>query len=359
MLISFCTTPQFAQHFHKYVDKSKAARVKLSSTDHIGLLAHDIFNVSIPKYHIPLSEFVFQHGPAENDPMFGWGAGSMKDVDADGDANIADASAVWGVDGDGDANAAIGTWVRVNGGEPLGGERGEVEFTVVGYASRNSRLVSKMFVSDLHVYLPKHPTIPLLSCHPCLKSNSLRTANNTLTLIGSLQTDPFSPSHVPEATLSNPSAPYASPNKRRRIVSFDNSNDAAGTATWGASEPLEAQDTAWPSVHSLAEQSSRSTLPSTRTTDPTVPSESEGDLGEEIEVANTIIRKRAKAREAAQEEERAATFERERDTRERKEKKKKEKAKHDQVGNPKMTVDKGGAVVEKRKKKKTRVDGEA
>lgn len=179
-------------------------------------------------------------------------------------------------------------------------------------------------------------------------------------MIGSLQTDPFSPSHVPEVTLSNPSASYSSPKKRRRIVGFGNSDDAAGTATWGASEPLEVQNTAWSSVHSPVEQSPRTTLPSTRTTDLTVPSESEGDLGEETEVANTIIRKRAEAREAAQEEELAATFERERDTRERKEKKKKHKAKRDQGNDLQMAGGKGDGIVEKKKKKKKkRVDGEA
>ena len=112
--------------YDERMNKPIAAKVKLSSTDHIGLLAHDIFNVSIPKHHIPLSKLVFQHGPAENDPAFGWG--SAGNLDTDGDANV---GAVWVSDAD--PNAAIGTWVSVNGGEPLGGKSGEVEFTVVGY----------------------------------------------------------------------------------------------------------------------------------------------------------------------------------------------------------------------------------
>lgn len=114
--------------------------MKLSSTDHIGLLAHDIFNVSIPKHHIPLSEFVFQHRPAENDPAFGWGA--TENVDADGDTDMAQTSAAWGPGAD--TNAAIGTWVRINGGEPLGGDSGEVEFTVVGYAPVEIRASSPL-----------------------------------------------------------------------------------------------------------------------------------------------------------------------------------------------------------------------
>lgn len=135
-----------------------AARVKLSSTDHIGLLAHDIFNVSIPKHHIPMSEFVFQHGPAENDPIFGWRASSAKEVDADGDANIPGASAVWGVDSD--TNAAIGTWVRVNGSEPLGGGSGEVEFTVVGCA--RPEILQCLSLTCTHT---SDPTITLAACY--------------------------------------------------------------------------------------------------------------------------------------------------------------------------------------------------
>lgn len=126
--------------------KRTAARVKISSTDHIGLLAHDIFNVSIPKHHIPSTEYVFQHGPAENDPTYGAGANpnagsssvwGVVDADGDGDVPISkDEAAAWGAGGggvnDGDGDGAIGTWARVDGGEVLGGENGIVEFTVVG-----------------------------------------------------------------------------------------------------------------------------------------------------------------------------------------------------------------------------------
>jgi len=278
---------------------------------HIGLLAHDIFNVSIPKHHIPLSEFVFQHGPAENDPTFGWGA--TENVDADGDTGMAQTSAAWGPGAD--TNAAIGTWVRITGGEPLGGDSGEVEFTVVG----------------------------------------LRTANNTLTLIGSLQTDPFSPSHVPDVTLSNPSAPYASPDKRRRVVAFGDSDTIAG-GTWGESDPQDTQDTAWSS--GLANQSSSSTLPSTGTTELTVPSDSEDNVGEELEVTSIMMKKRAKAKKAAPKEPPAAVTERERDTTVRKEKKKKRKTKSDQVGSSTKTKGEDEDLVTEKKKKK-KVDQEA
>lgn len=185
----------------------------------------------------------------------------------------------------------------------------------------------------------------------------LRTANNTLTLIGSLQTDPFSPSHVPEATLSDPSASYTSPDKRRRVVAFGDSDTTAG-ATWGESDPQDMQDTTWSS--GLANQSSSSTLPLTGTTELTVPSDLEDDVGGELEVTSIIMKKKAKAKKAASEEERAAATERERDIAARKEKKKKRKTKSDQVGS--STNAKGedeDAVTEKKKKKKKKVDQEA
>lgn len=127
------------------ITKSTAAKVKVSSTDHIGLLAHDVFNVSIPKHHIPSSEYVFQHGPAENDPLYGAGAATVEadtiwGVDEDADMPIlpVEDSAGWGAtsggkeDEDVDVDAALGTWVHVEGDEKLGGESGNVEFTVVG-----------------------------------------------------------------------------------------------------------------------------------------------------------------------------------------------------------------------------------
>lgn len=112
--------------------KLSAAKVKISSTDHIGLLAHDVFNVSIPKHHIPSSEFVFQHGPAENDPTFGSAAaawGAAPSPNALGGAASGLGSGAWGVEGE---DAAVGIWVGADGGQVLGGESGIVEFTVVG-----------------------------------------------------------------------------------------------------------------------------------------------------------------------------------------------------------------------------------
>lgn len=173
-------------------------------------------------------------------------------------------------------------------------------------------------------------------------------------MIGSLQSDPFSPSHVPEVTLSNPSAPYAAPNKRRRDVTFGNSDDATAGATREESEPL-APDTVWSSEPSLANQSSGSTLLPTTASDITIPLNPEDDQ-EETEVANTIIRKRKEAQRAAQEEDHAAASERERDTRERKDKKKKHNVKSDQVSNAGAKNEEGDAVIEKRKKKKKKVD---
>ena len=50
-------------------------RVNLCSPDHVALLVHRTFNVSIPSYHIPDDSWEFEYGPAENDPEFGAGAG--------------------------------------------------------------------------------------------------------------------------------------------------------------------------------------------------------------------------------------------------------------------------------------------
>ena len=48
-----------------------AGKINLCSPDHISLLVHRTFNVSIPRHHITTDSYEFEYGPAENDPEFG------------------------------------------------------------------------------------------------------------------------------------------------------------------------------------------------------------------------------------------------------------------------------------------------
>ncbi|TDL26089.1 hypothetical protein BD410DRAFT_716867 [Rickenella mellea] len=132
-------------------------KINLCSPDHISLLVHKTFNVSIPRHHIPTENWEFEYGPAENDPEFGAGAGgeeasTRSEIDALPDADSMN------VDG-GDSSEGVeegGTWIHKVTGDKLGGAEGELEFTVVGYT----------------------------------------IANQMLSLVGSIQLDPFSPEHV-------------------------------------------------------------------------------------------------------------------------------------------------------------------
>ncbi|KAF9071129.1 hypothetical protein BDP27DRAFT_1291887 [Rhodocollybia butyracea] len=112
-------------------------KISLCSPDHISLLVHKTFNVSIPRHHIPTDNWEFQYGPAENDPEFGAGA----EVDEEKHSS----------------EEGSGKWIHRVTGSPLGEDDGYLEFTVVG----------------------------------------LTVANEMLSLLGSIQHDPFSPLHVP------------------------------------------------------------------------------------------------------------------------------------------------------------------
>ncbi|KAF8894143.1 hypothetical protein BD779DRAFT_1505440 [Infundibulicybe gibba] len=102
------------------VGMTLAGKINLCSPDHISLLLHRTFNISIPRHHIPEDRWEFIYGPAENDPEFGPDAQEVNKLHGDG---------------------------------------GSLEFTVIG----------------------------------------LTVANEMLSLLGSIQTDPFSPDHVPRA----------------------------------------------------------------------------------------------------------------------------------------------------------------
>jgi len=115
-------------------------KVNLCSPDHISLLVHRTFNASIPRHHIPTATWEFEYGPAENDPEFGQTAqGDDEDLEAVDHRNNG------------------GKWVHRVTGEVLGGDQSLLEFTVIG----------------------------------------LTVANEMLSLLGSLEPDPFSPRHVP------------------------------------------------------------------------------------------------------------------------------------------------------------------
>ncbi|EIN11629.1 hypothetical protein PUNSTDRAFT_23075, partial [Punctularia strigosozonata HHB-11173 SS5] len=124
-----------------------SARINLSSPDHIALLVHRTFNVSIPRHHIPTDSWEFEYGPAENDPEYGAEAGvqAEEEVGAEGEAGE-------------EKVAEAGRWIHSTTGDRLGGKDGILEFTVIG----------------------------------------LTVANQMLSLIGSIQPDPFSPAHVPQ-----------------------------------------------------------------------------------------------------------------------------------------------------------------
>lgn len=131
----------FTDNFHQ------DGRINLCSPDHIAFLVHKTFNVSIPHHHIPTETWEYSHGPAENDPEFG-----SKDDDARNGGN----------------------WIHKVTGEPLGGTSGSLEFTVIGYAG----FFFLVFRSRI------------LFC-------SLTVANEMLSLLGSIQPDPFSSRHAP------------------------------------------------------------------------------------------------------------------------------------------------------------------
>jgi DNA-directed RNA polymerase I subunit RPA43 len=156
-------------------------RLVLAGPDHAALLVHRTFNAAVPRAHIPPA-WAFEHGPAENDPEFGAGA--------DG----------WGADG---AEGAGGRWVSLADGAPLGGEDGIVEFTVIGCAlgccSRSRVLIA-----------PGRMTV----------------SHQMLSLVGSLQPDPFSPRHAVQAAPTPAKGPAAAGRAPRAVVQDEEEDEA-------------------------------------------------------------------------------------------------------------------------------------
>ncbi|KAF9461308.1 hypothetical protein BDZ94DRAFT_1310738 [Collybia nuda] len=139
-----------------HVGMKLVGRVNLCSPDHVSLLLHRTFNISIPRHHIPQQQWKFEYGPAENDPEYGPAA---HDETIEGD------QAPENKEGDGG-----GKWVHHLTNEKLGGSNGFLEFTVIG----------------------------------------LTVANEMLSLLGSIQEDPFSPEHAPKPGPSAKCTPSVS-----------------------------------------------------------------------------------------------------------------------------------------------------
>lgn len=88
-------------------------KVNLCSPDHISLLVHRTFNVSIPRRHIPMEDWEFEYGSAENHPEFGQGEDFQDEGTEETDEDTG------------------GKWVHRVTGESLANK--VVEFTVIGY----------------------------------------------------------------------------------------------------------------------------------------------------------------------------------------------------------------------------------
>ncbi|KAG1816146.1 uncharacterized protein BJ212DRAFT_1356686 [Suillus subaureus] len=112
-------------------------KIILYSPDHVSLLLHRTFNVSIPRHHIPQDVWEFEYGPAENDPEYGEGAVASSIVEEedggmkDGDGEKVEGEAV---------PEASGQWVHRVTGTKLGGTDGYLEFTVIGKTVANEML---------------------------------------------------------------------------------------------------------------------------------------------------------------------------------------------------------------------------
>ncbi|KAK0195322.1 hypothetical protein F5146DRAFT_1100866 [Armillaria mellea] len=157
-------------------------RINLCSPDHVSLLVHRTFNVSIPRHHIPSEDWEFEYGPAENDPQFGPHA-----AEKDGEEAVLPPA-------ERSSREEGGRWIHKLTGDLIGGKSGHLEFTVIG----------------------------------------LTVANEMLSIVGSIQPDPFSPAHV--ATSSNNQEPEESEGEGEGItvVEDDNGSSADEDDTFAA-----------------------------------------------------------------------------------------------------------------------------
>lgn len=109
--------PHFS-FFKASIKSITAGKINLCSPDHISLLVHRTFNVSIPRHHIPTDTWEFEYGPAENDPEYGAAA-----QEVEGKPN----------DETNKEHESGGKWIHKVTGKALGGKTGVLDFTVIGY----------------------------------------------------------------------------------------------------------------------------------------------------------------------------------------------------------------------------------
>lgn len=116
---------KLSAYFHevsseRVTHKLPEGRINLCSPDHVSLLVHRTFNVSILRQHLPFEEYEFEYGPAENDPEFGVRVASG--TTPPGLRAVAEDQGV----------RDPGRWVHRNSGVPLGGVERTIEFTIIG-----------------------------------------------------------------------------------------------------------------------------------------------------------------------------------------------------------------------------------
>lgn len=98
-------------------------KISLCSPDHISLLVHRTFNVSVPRHHIPTDDYEFEWGVAPNDPDFA--------AEDDATTTAAPPEDEPAEPPELDAHKSD-RWVRRDGGALLGDATGHIEFTVIG-----------------------------------------------------------------------------------------------------------------------------------------------------------------------------------------------------------------------------------
>lgn len=127
----------------------------LSTPSHISLLLHDLFNASIPATHIPIDQFYFDpefpvpdaiqqrqklefptaepiaESKVDEDAENGAGEEGSESEDQDEEEEAADKVAKH-VEAEEDLYRQHGWWLHLDTNEPLGGEEGRIEFTIVG-----------------------------------------------------------------------------------------------------------------------------------------------------------------------------------------------------------------------------------
>ncbi|KIY74280.1 hypothetical protein CYLTODRAFT_385060 [Cylindrobasidium torrendii FP15055 ss-10] len=137
-------------------------KISVCSPDHISLLIHRTFNVSIPRRHIPENTWEFEHGPAENDPDFGPDAASEEKP----------------------SEEVGGKWIHSLTAKPIGDAANNLSFTVIG----------------------------------------LTVANEMLSVTGSLQDDPFHPRYSDNKPLPEDDA-HDVPEEEPQLPSSDSDSE--------------------------------------------------------------------------------------------------------------------------------------